>query len=293
MPELAPIEINPRTFLREHCSLQPLPAVVTRIQEMIHNDAAEINDIAHLLSSDPALLAQIFKVVNSSYYGLPREISNVKYAITFLGLNEVYRLMLSIAVVNTLVIKDIDQLRRFWLHSYYAALCTKHIARQHDRLLSFEDLWSAAILHDIGKLVYLKFFSDHYAALMHTCTETGCMFSAAEAQHPDWPTSAYLGELLCGHWRLPQQIKTACARHSIDGLAALTEQSPENAFTRMIILGNLSAVLAGDPLNDSAKRSVADAIMTTLACSEEQFLTLMGEIYDLQIEAERFVRSFI
>ncbi len=46
-----------------------------------------------LISDEPALVAQILKVVNSSYYSLPREITELRFAIAFLGLNEIYRMV--------------------------------------------------------------------------------------------------------------------------------------------------------------------------------------------------------
>ena len=87
MDKLAPIEIDPKTFLRQHCTLPALPEVITQVQEMIHKDNVDIEKVIELISGDPALVAQVLKVVNSSYYGLPREIAEVRFAIAFLGIN--------------------------------------------------------------------------------------------------------------------------------------------------------------------------------------------------------------
>ena len=59
-----------------------------------------------LISSDPALVAQLLKIINSSYYGLPTEVSRVQFAVAFLGLNEVYRMALSLTVINSLQVED-------------------------------------------------------------------------------------------------------------------------------------------------------------------------------------------
>ena len=87
---LTPIEIDPKTFLRQHCTLPALPAVVGEIQSLIHDADVDMKKVAELINSDPAILAQVLKIVNSAYYGLPREVTNVQFAIAFLGLNEVY-----------------------------------------------------------------------------------------------------------------------------------------------------------------------------------------------------------
>ncbi|MCP4713657.1 MAG: HDOD domain-containing protein [Deltaproteobacteria bacterium] len=292
MNDLAPITIDPATFLRQHCVLPALPHVVHQIQEMIHSDTVEIPKIVDILKGDPSLVAQILKIVNSAYYGIPKEVSEVRFAIAFLGLNEVYRMVLSLSVINTLSIEDKQELDRFWFHSFYAAICTKHLARKFAQHLSFEELWSAAILHDIGKLVYLKFYPAHYHILIKHATETGCMFSEAES-HFGYPSSAYMGSLLCDHWRLPGKVKDACKRHGLVCLMESQSDSLTDDFTRMICMGNLMAIMSVGERSDDTNRNIASTIRAKLQYNESEFLALMGEIYDLRGDADKFMGQFI
>ena len=290
MTDLPPIAIDPSTFLRQHCTLPALPALVTRIQDVLRGDNIDNQQNIELISRDPSLVAQIFKVVNSGYSGLPRGIPGIQFAIACLGLNEVSRMVLSLSVINTLSIVDKAEFDRFWYHSYYAALCTKQMARRYERHMSFEDLWSAAILHDIGKLVYLKFFPEHYRHLRRLCSTEGLLFSQAEARC-GMPASAWLGAMLCDHWRLPAQIRQACETHSLEDLARISPHAPRDAFSRMICLGNLLAILSTNELNEENKRSIADAITSALGCNESVFLTIMGEVYDLRLTVEQFMKA--
>jgi HD-like signal output (HDOD) protein len=238
-----------------------------------------------LISADPSLVAQILKVINSAYYGIPREIGDLRFAIAYLGLNEIYRLVLSLTVLNTLSIKENDELSKFWFHSYFTALCTKHLAKKFEPLLPMEELWPAAILHDIGKLIYLKFFPNHYQTLRKYTLEHGCLFSEAEIQF-DLPASSFLGSLLCDHWGLPSKIKKACELHTLKDLQHSTSGSENEGFTRIICLGNLMAILATDTLNQDKKHEIAETTQKSVNYKEEQFLTLMGEIYQIKLEVE-------
>lgn len=291
MDILPPVKIDPKTFLREHCMLPALPKVVQEIQDIIQSDNVEIAKVSKAISSDPALVAQILKIVNSAYYSLPREIAEVRYAIAFLGLHEVSRLVLGLSVINTLAIKEKDELDIYWHHSFYAALCTKLLATKYEPQLSFEELWSAAILHDIGKLVYLKYFPDHYKALRKLSTDTGGLFSEAEMEL-SLPTSAYFGTLICDHWRLPAKIRDACETHTLRDLQLIQGRGPSESFKRMICLGNLTSILSLNKLADAKKHEIANAIRESLRCTESEFLAMMGEIYDLRIEVERFMAQF-
>jgi HD-like signal output (HDOD) protein len=287
---LAPIEIDPKTFLHQHCTLPALPAVVSEVQSLIHDANVDMKRVAELINSDPAILAQVLKIVNSAYYGLPREVKNVQFAIAFLGLNEVYRMVLSLSVINTLAIDKKDELKEFWFHSFYAALCTKYLAKKYEPHLSLEELWSAAMLHDIGKLVYLKFFPDHYRALREYSKEHGCLFSEAE-RHFSLPSSAYLGTLLCEHWRLPDEIRQACACNTLEHLTPMKADSPLKPFQRMICLGNLLTLLSTIELSTATKEKIADACKTALDCTEAAFLAMMGDIYELRIDVETFMEQ--
>ncbi|MCX8042971.1 MAG: HDOD domain-containing protein [Desulfobacterota bacterium] len=292
MAILPQIEIDPKTFLRQHCTLPALPTLVTNLQQMLQKEDTSITQVAELISSDPALVAQILKIVNSAYYSLPQEVTKINFAVAFLGLNEICRLALTLSVINTLDIAQSRELVAFWHHSFYTALCTKHLARTYMPQLPFDELWSAAILHDIGKLVYLKFFPEHYLALQAYCTEQGCLFSTAE-EKLGMPSSSFFGILLCEHWLLPSKVRDACMWHSLKDIEYLQKDtSPGGDFKRMVCLGNLVAVLASDSLATEVKHQLAEAITTVLQISESQFLTLMGSIYDLRLEVEAFLKKF-
>ena len=288
---LEPIEIDPKTFLRQHCTLPALPEVVNHIQQEIHGGDADIYTVAELIGGEPALFAQVLKVVNSAYYGLPGEITNVRGAIAYLGLNEVYRMVLSISVINAMDIPDKNDLDEFWFHSFYSTLCTKYLAKKYEPHLSLEELWAASMLHDIGKLVYLKFFPDHYKALRSFSKEHGCLFSEAE-RHFSLPSSSFLGTLLCDHWRLPNNVRQACEFHTLSDLSAVQGDSALTPYQRIICLGNLLAVLSANELSNPTKQEIADATMTSLDYTEEEFLTMMASIYELRTQAESFVQQF-
>ena len=290
MSNLPSIEIDPKTFLSQHYSLPALPQTLTKIQEIIRDPDTEMSTIVELISSDPALVAQLLKIINSSYYGLPTEVSQVQFAVAFLGLNEVYRMALSLTVINTLQVEDEAALNKFWFHSYYTSLCTKYLAKKYEPQLSFEDLWSASVLHDIGKLVYLKFFPEHHLRLRRYREEIGCLSSDAIA-HFALPSDTYFGSLLCDHWRLPEKVRDACEFHRRSDLDRIESGDPPGVFKRMVCVGNLVATLSNEEFNEETKHDLAQAIMKALGCSDSEFLSLMGDIYELRLDVEKFMSN--
>jgi HD-like signal output (HDOD) protein len=282
---LEPIEIDPKTFLREHCSLPSLPEAVIRIQGMMQDEATDIAVIAEIISGDPALAAQVLAVVNSAYYSLPKTTSNIKYAVAYLGLSVIQRIVISVGVVNAIGIKEKSELNNFWYHSFFAALTTKYLTKKFYGYLDPEELWTASILHDIGKLVYIKFFPEHYTEIKRYCEQNGCLFSEAE-EHYKLPTSSYLGALLCHHWRLPSKIEDACRYHN---LYHISKKGTD--FQTVIALGNLLATLSAGGLNESCKNRIKEAAVNTFDLSSDAFISIMADVYELESEAEKFLRS--
>ena len=288
MGQLEPIVIDPKTFLRQHYSLPALPEVLTRVQEEINSDDVSVAKIAEIVITDPSLVAQVLKVVNSAYYSLPKEIIDVKLAVAYLGINEVYRIILSISVINTLASGKKNDFKDIWFHSIYTAQCARYLARKFEPHLPLGELWAAAVLHDVGKLVYLKFFPEHFLVLNKHRLDNGCLFSEAE-NYFDMPPSSYLGSLLCEFWRLPDKIREACVAHTLDELKKLSQADQPNSFIRVICLANLLATLTTDQLEDEIKKQVTTEIKQNYELTDDKFMLMLGSISELKMETEKFM----
>ncbi len=284
MSQLKPIVIDPNTFLYKHCTLPALPEVLTQFQEIMNSPDAGVKEIAEIVSKDPAVVAQILKIINSAYYSLPVEFSEAKLAVAYLGINEVYKIILPISVINTLSTKEKDEFNHIWFHSLLTAFCAKSFAQKYEPLLDKNEIWTIAILHDIGKLVYLKFFPKHYMELRNYCKKNGCLFSEAEIDL-SLPSSSYLGTLLCERWRLPEKIKKSCSSHSLHDLKKINEENLDSSYKKIVILGNLVAVLSTDELKEEKKNEIVEGIIRTIKIDESDFLLIMGDIVQLKEEA--------
>jgi len=285
---MEPINIDPKTFLREHCTLAALPEVVIRMQEVLDSDQIDIDEVANLMKGDPALVGQILKMVNSAYYGLPKEVADVKYAIAFLGLNEIHRIMLSFAIADSFVTEQKEELKELWLHSFHTALCADYLVKKNGANRYPPDYWSAALLHDVGKFVYLKFFPDQFIALRQYALKNGCLFNTAEVEL-DLPTSAYLGTLLCDHWRLPLIVRDSCEAHTLEMLYEPVQDSSQPQVGVLISVSNLLSTLSTAVLASPIKEETASAIMRTLNYDYAKFADLMTAVEALMEDAENFM----
>ena len=285
---LAPVELNADT-LRDHFSLPVLPEVLVKVQEAMRSDYVSIRSVANHLSLDASLVAEVLKIVNSAYYSLPRNISEVEVAIAYLGLREIHHLVLSSSVLDHLEPDERAAFEDLKFHSILTALWSKHLARRFAPHLRLGELWAAGMLHDLGKFVYLKFYPEHYKTLIHHSETTGCLFSESEKLFSLIP-SAHFGMMLSDHWNLPRTVYDACTQHTLHDLK--NKNHPDNTmntFTAIVTVGNLLALLSHNTLSEETKDTITETIMAELDLSSHDFVLLMAPSNELKIWAKRLL----
>ncbi|MBV1889635.1 MAG: HDOD domain-containing protein [Gammaproteobacteria bacterium] len=281
-------DFDPETFLKTEYVLPPLPAVVGRIKEIIEQDCADMAEISSLVSADPSLVVQVLKVVNSAYYSMPNPVTDIKYATAFLGLAELYRIVLTLAVVSTLEIKEEATLEEFWRDSFFTALTGKMLVEKFEPSMEADDLWAATLLHDVGRLLYAKFFPEELNQVNNYCREHGCLVEEAE-NFFEFPSRALFGSLLAQHWELPELITLACSNHDEKTLQNLNPTAPEDVFQRMICLAYLVSRLSEERLDEDHQLALSDKIANYLNLNKDQYSELFASINDLKPEVSAFV----
>lgn len=285
---LAPSDINAEA-LRDHFSLPVLPEVLAKVQEAMRSDYVSIRSVANHLSLDASLVAEVLKIVNSAYYGLPRDIREVEVAIAYLGLREINHLVLSSSVLDHLVAEDEAVFEALKFHSILTALWSKHLARRFAPDLRLGELWAAGMLHDLGKFVYLKFYPDHFKALRRHSEENGCLFSESETALASYPSAAF-GTMICEYWHLPRTVRDVCATHTLRDLQEQQQGLISIAnFTRIVTVGHLLATLSNDTLTEDKKDEIAEAVKAELNLSGHEFVLLMAPSNELKIWAKRLL----
>jgi len=90
------------SLLKGDIQLPSPPAVAIRILESVKKDDAGYDELAGIISSDPALAAKILKVANSSAYALPQKVESIQKAIAVLGVNALKNIALSFVMTKDL-----------------------------------------------------------------------------------------------------------------------------------------------------------------------------------------------
>lgn len=164
-----------------------LPLHITHLIELLASDRPSAKEVAALAKQDPSLVVDILKTINSPRFHLPKEITDVSYAITYLGFNEVYQIAISRGLMK--LIPDSNEFKEVYLHSLFLSYVGAELCQSYDKDLSAL-LSTIGLLHDIGKTV---------AMLLRK-------------QNPKWSLfiemldPSKLGAMLLKQWNIPNSI---------------------------------------------------------------------------------------
>jgi HD-like signal output (HDOD) protein len=196
-------------------TLPSMPASCVAIMEELQAEDASIRKVAGLIASDLGMTAKILQMVNSAFFGLYRQVTDVQDAVMLLGLDAIKALVLSVNVFAAFDTRRIPffDLDGLWQHSLAVAGCAQKImttvARDREQAAA---AFLAGMLHDIGKLILAVNFSDAYRALLKGVPE-GPAERLAKEREIIGTTHAEMGAYLMGLWGMEPSILMAIAFH--------------------------------------------------------------------------------
>ena len=139
-----------------------MPQVVRDVQSVIKRTDSTAEDVAAVIERDPVISLRLLSVSNSPVYRGIQEIRNIKEAIPRMGLKETLNLIIAIANKS---MYETDQVQfrilmdKLWVHSLACAYGSKLIA-EHLKLDDSEKFFLMGLVHDIGKSLLLKAFTE-------------------------------------------------------------------------------------------------------------------------------------
>ncbi len=194
--------------------LPTLPTVITKILETSRNPNAQAKDMGNLISQDQSLTTKTLKLVNSAFYGFPKQITSITRAIVILGFEKVKSIALTASVFGAVKIesgKGGFDIAEFWRHSLAVGIMAETLA---DRVGSAHknDAFIAGLLHDLGKVVTIKFFKDEMLEIVQTMSEDGGLWYDVEAKHLEGG-HPFIGSWLAEEWNFPKKLISPIKYH--------------------------------------------------------------------------------
>lgn len=213
LPTLSPAARIAQTLIDDLSPIVSPPDVMLKVNELMRDERASIEDFAAVVIRDPGLTARLLRLVNSPYYGMPQRIDTVSRAVMLLGMSELQKLVCSICAVETFsrMSSAVTNMNAFWRHGVYTGLMAQAIARRL-RVLHPERLFVSGLLHDIGTLLVNRRYPEIAEETIRASRGDEHLLRALEQQELGFD-HAQLGGLMLVNWRLPVSISDAIGHH--------------------------------------------------------------------------------
>jgi HD-like signal output (HDOD) protein len=219
--------------------IKDLPLIDIKVFDVIsllNSPESNFEQIVEKLSPD--LAARFLNMANSAYYGT--EVRSINHAVRLLG----YREMKHILITSILLDHFTSRLKHFSFDKFQrqAQFCAA-VSRILGQIFDYEkreDLFTVAILHNIGKLVIAVYFKDEHREIIALKESESIPTSEAE-QKVLGVGHAEIGALVLGRFNIPKDICDAVRFHHTEG-----HEIPEESDFQLEFISRESAKIVGD-----------------------------------------------
>ena len=229
-----------KRVLTEAETFPALPQNVNRILILSNSSETSLKGIGDVILQDASLATRFLRMVNSSYYGLAHEVTDIHQAVSLLGGDVIRDIAITLSLMDVFPIRQAKEYEILFEESLTAAIAADLIMQVVHRVQD-SGVFLAALLTNLGAFVFMRYLPDSYFKLIQEARKRRLDLRAVER--------LYLGldqleaaRLIVQRWNLPLKIRK-CFSQSFDRLRELDENERDDSNHICIYakLGKLAA----------------------------------------------------
>jgi HD-like signal output (HDOD) protein len=276
-------------------ALPSVPDVVLKLSQLLEDPNITAEELGKVIQCDPQLTAQMLRTSNSAFYGITREITSIKDAVTILGQkvlkSQVYAI-LSHKMLNRKVSGYGLEKGELWQAALAGAVYAKRLALRF-KFAEPDTAFTIAVLRDIGKLVIHEQVGNIFKDLEREAQKNKQGFQQAEKQLLGF-SHTELGELIGSQWNFPKRIKTVVRYHHDPSQAPKTILKDDAQLLCIVHLADALCMMLGQGAgNDALLYSIDLDYLNRhgFTMSNETIQALMMEMLSCQSELKQLQES--
>lgn len=201
------------TILDKVDALPAMPGTMQRLAGVVSDPQSTFEQIVDTIRFDQTITSELLRLCNSAHFGLSRRVSSIDDAVRYLGVAKVLQLVMA-AHCQALLARPQKgyglPAGALWEHSVAVSLASELLAKRYD-VVDRGAVFTAGLLHDVGKLLLNELVADEYAAIVRQVAEQRISFVEAERAVLGFD-HAEVGAAVVERWGLPEAI-SRCIRH--------------------------------------------------------------------------------
>jgi len=192
-----------------------LPKVTMQIIQLVEDPDSSAQDLNNVIAHDPALGARILKVVNSAFYGLPRQIGSINRAVVLLGLNAVKNIAIAASLAKLFRggrIHPSFDARELWTHSIGTATGARLLSEKVGLKLP-DEAFLAGLIHDLGIMVEIQARRPQFVEIIDKLDADPKLTLREAEQQVLGANHEHFGAGLCKLWKFPSSFAYVTGFH--------------------------------------------------------------------------------
>jgi len=270
--------------------LAPIPAIASQIMTKAEDPDSSLSEIADLIVNDPALTANLLKICNSAYFGLPRKVESVQNAVAWLGLDQIVELVLTNSVSENFN-KGLQGYGlgegELWRHAVTSAHVAKSLAQRCGVSQNKHLIYTAALLKDIGKLILGRFVAFSFEKINILVHSQGYSFNDAE-KNVIGMNHEELGAMVGEKWSFSEKLIYIIRHHHLTD-----ESARQDLETTLIYLADIICMMMGicSGTDGLSYRFYSD-VLKRINVSEKDLQAIIAETSENQQKIEHLLKLF-
>jgi len=255
--------------------LKPISPAALQIIEIARCEDVELSEITDTISQDPAMAANILKLVNSAFFGLKTKIDTLKSAVTVLGTQQIAEMALIYGISGFYANKKFKGYSLgsggLWESAVISSEIAKNIAH-HLKHPDVERIFTAALIRDIGKVVLDQFVTEKVTQIHKMVSEQ--QFGYIEAEKAVLGIDhAELGAILLRKWSVPESIAKIIEHHHHQSITMVNDSETAIVQAADAICSMMGIGTGSDGMSYRLSQDVAANLIP-----EDQVEQLIGKI---------------
>ena len=201
--------------LSEIKDLPTLPVIAMELNSMLQDTKSSADNVSSIIEKDQAIATKVLKLINSAFFGVRSQVTNINDAVVLLGFNSIRNIVLSVSVIKAFSKSsagDKFDISDFWKHSIAVAITSKYISG-NSGIGEPEDCFTGGLLHDIGKIILAQYFTDLFFQIINDMDTENLPFSKAEKKYTGGMGHAKIGAFLTEKWKFPLNLTETIKQH--------------------------------------------------------------------------------
>ncbi len=251
--------------------LPELPSEVLLLQEELKSRFANVNTVASIIEKNTVMAGDVLKAINSPVMNmkLPEPVRSISEAVTLLGLENIYNLVVAAALKNLFgeneLYKDVMDF------SVDVAFCMADISDWVDDVTR-DEAYMLGLFHNVGALVLVSKDPEGYGKIYaNSLSMPESVIKTEEKKYGS--DHATIGVLVAKKWHLPVDFMNAIMLHHTHDCSTI-QNDRVRALVAMIKLANaivaeisLGAYVSSE-MRDFEKRSREELMIDPDVISE-------------------------